>query len=193
MSKRLIHFKPSRCSNSFKPLSVTCVPRRSSFCQNYLTLAAYTERAASHYDRIMNDALDRRNDYVSDTTKRRVASVTDKLLRYLLFADEFTLAAPVRGSSTFTQEFQSVGPHDSQGRSLRDFDLEKRLFRYPCSYLICSPAIDHLPKLVKQYTKNRLHDILAGSDTSHDFAYLSASQRQAILEILTETKPDLWK
>lgn len=141
----------------------------------------------------MNDALDRRNDYVSDTRKRRVASVPDKLLRYLLFANQFTLAAPVRGFSTFTQEFQSVGPHDSQGRSIRDFDLEKRLFRYPCSYLICSPVIGHLPKLVKQYTTNRLHDILPGSDTSQDFAYLSASQRQVILEILTETKPDLWK
>ncbi len=36
-----------------------------------------------------------------------------------------------RGVSTFTKTFAERGPRDHQGRSLRDFDLHKRMFRYP--------------------------------------------------------------
>ncbi|MGA3239889.1 MAG: hypothetical protein ABSG03_26740 [Bryobacteraceae bacterium] len=42
----------------------------------------------------------------------------------------------VHGVSQFTQSFAQRRPRDRQGRSLRDFDLEHRLFRYPLSFLI---------------------------------------------------------
>lgn len=161
--------------------------------QNAITAANFENRSAAHSDGIMNAALDRPKDYRSDTTKRRVASVGDKLLRYLLFAEEFQLSAPVKGTSAFAKEFQSKGPRDSQGRSLRDFDLTTRMFKYPCSYLIYSPAFDALPPEVKLYVTQRLHDILTGQYKSEEFAHLSAEDRKAILEILTETKPGLWK
>ena len=48
------------------------------------------------------------------------------------------------------------GPRDHQGRSLRDLDLTRRLFRYPCSYLIDTAAFDGLPGPVKEYVLRRL-------------------------------------
>lgn len=160
--------------------------------QNRLTHASYEARAAAHHDGIMNAALERPGDYVSDTAKRRVASVGDKLLQYMLFVDEFQLTDPVAGTAEFTEEFQAVGPRDSQGRSLRDFDLQTRLFKYPCSYMIYSPSFEKLPDSVKSYVANRLRDVLLGKDESDEFAHLSAKDRTAIYEILQETKPDLW-
>ncbi|MCA9068246.1 MAG: hypothetical protein KDA84_04950, partial [Planctomycetaceae bacterium] len=161
--------------------------------QNAITAANYENRSAVHSDGIMNAALDRPEKYRSDTTKRRVASAGDNLLRYLLFSEEFQLASPVKGTSSFSKDFQSKGPRDRQGRSLRDFDLTTRMFKYPCSYLIYSPAFDQLPSEVKNHVTTRLHNILTGHDKSEDFSHLSAKDRKAILEILTETKPDLWK
>ena len=160
--------------------------------QNYLTLASYENRSAVHYDDIMNAALDRPRDHVSDTTQRRVAAVGDKLLRYMLFAGEFELTSPVEGTSGFAEQFTALGPRDRRGRSLRDFDLQTRMFKYPCSYLIYSASFDHLPVSVQDYVVGRLHDVLTGKDRSREFAHLSQTDRTAILEILTETKPGLW-
>jgi len=160
---------------------------------NYITLASYEGRMSDHYDGIMNAALKRPADHVSDTSRRRITSAGNKLLRYLLFADEFRLTAPVRGTSDFTREFAARGPRDSQGRSLRDFDLQTRMFKYPCSYLIYSAAFDSLPEGVRTHVLTRLHAILTGEDQTEEFAHLSADDRLAILQILKDTKPDLWK
>ncbi|WP_203329065.1 hypothetical protein [Candidatus Laterigemmans baculatus] len=160
--------------------------------QNYLTLASYEARSAAHHDGIMNAALERPSSYVSETAERRVAAVGDKLLRYMLFVDEFQLTDPVAGTSEFTEEFAAQGPRDSRGRSLRDFDLQKRLFKYPCSYLIYSPSFDKLPDAVRTYVARRLREVLLGEDESEEFAHLSRSDRTAIYQILQETKPDLW-
>jgi hypothetical protein len=88
------------------------------------------------------------------------------------------------------------GPHDPKGRSLRDLDLTRRLFKYPCSFLIYSEAFDSLPGPVKDYALRRLWDILSGKDKSKAFAHLSAGDRRAMLEILIATKrnlPPYWR
>jgi hypothetical protein len=68
----------------------------------------------------------------------------DALVSYMTFADEIPLPDPVKGSSNFTARFESMGPRDVQGRSLRDFDLKTRMFRHPLSYMIYSAAFDGL-------------------------------------------------
>jgi hypothetical protein len=89
---------------------------------NLITRANYEARHAAHYDGIMNAAFkDRPTDYVSDTTKRRIASAGDKLIDYLLFKEEFQLTSPVKGVSTFAEDFAAQGPRDKQGRSLQGF------------------------------------------------------------------------
>ena len=88
------------------------------------------------------------------------------------------------------------GPRDSKGRSLRDFDLQKRLFRYPMSYLIYSAQFDGLPDKIRERIYQRLFNVLTGKDRDQKFAKLSADDRRIVLEILRATKPNLpgyWK
>jgi hypothetical protein len=114
----------------------------------------------------------------------------------MLFADEALLRDSVEGVSTFTQTFPQRGPRDSQGRSLRDFDLHRRLFRYPLSYMIYSDAFDSMPQSVRARIYQRLYDVLSGKDQDVKFAKLSPADRQNVLEIVRDTKPgipDYWK
>jgi hypothetical protein len=160
---------------------------------NLMTLATYECRAALHLDAAVGESSGESGDPLSDTARYRIAKVGDRLLRYLLFCGEYPLPDPVQGTSKFASEFHQRGPFDSRGRSLRDFDLTTRLFRYPCSFLIYSPSFDHLPAPVKAHVVGRLHAILLGQDQDPAFAHLTADTREAILQILNETKPGLWK
>jgi hypothetical protein len=112
-------------------------------------------------------------------------------LRYLLFTEEVRLPSPVEASQDFIQDFQKNAKRDSKGRSLKDMDLQTRLFRYPCSFLIDSDAFRKLPDPLRKVIMGRLHMVLTGADTHSDFAAFSAKDRQAVLEILRETAPDL--
>ena len=121
---------------------------------------------------------------------RQIDADIEGTVTYMLFADEAPLPAPIEGVSAFSKTFPQRGPRDRQGRSLRDFDLQKRLFRYPLSYMIYSAAFDGLPPDVRERIYSRLHDVLSGKDQSEKFAKLSQADRKAILEILRDTKRD---
>lgn len=128
--------------------------------------------------------------------RSQLTAEIDELAAYMLFGDEAPLHEPVAGVSRFSKTFPQRGPRDKQGRSLRDFDLQTRLFRYPLSYMIYSAAFDGLPDLVRERVYRRLYDILAGRDSSKyvgglSLENLSADDRRAILEILRETKLNL--
>lgn len=123
--------------------------------------------------------------------KEQFETDLESLVTYMLFADEATLHGPVVGVSTFTQTFPQRGPRDRQGRSLREFDLQKRLFKYPLSYMIYSEAFDALPEQVRVRVYRRLYDVLTSRDQSDKFKRLSAGDRRAVLEILRETKRGL--
>src|SRR5262245_54120475 len=77
---------------------------------------------------------------------QRVRDVADELVDYMLFVDEANLPSAVKGSSGFAEAFSKKGPRDSKGRSLRDLALDRRLLRYPCSYMIYTEAFDALPR-----------------------------------------------
>ena len=115
----------------------------------------------------------------------------EQMVEYMLFVDEAPLLEPVKGVSTFTTTFPKRGPRDKRGRSLRDFDLQKRLFRYPLSYMIYTEAFAAMPDSVRARVYQRLHEVLSGKDQSPKFRHLSVIDRQAITEILHDTKPDL--
>jgi hypothetical protein len=120
-----------------------------------------------------------------------VRDSAQEFVDYLLFIDEAPLTGPVHTSSGFAEKFSAQGPRDSHGRSLRDFDLKTRLFRYPCSYLIYSAAFDHLPAEAKDAIYRRMWQILSGQEKGTRYARLSRDDRQAIIAILRETKPGL--
>jgi hypothetical protein len=126
-----------------------------------------------------------------DLTAHLVQDGSKELVDYLLFIDETPLRGKVQGSSGFAEKFAARGPKDRKGRSLRDFDLEQRLMRYPCSYMIYSEAFDNLPVEAKEAIYKRMWQILSGQETDRKYARLSLPDRQAIVEILRETKPGL--
>ena len=120
--------------------------------------------------------------------------VTDaalQLVDYMLFVDEPPLPTKIMGSSGFAEYFSAREPRDSRGRSLRELDLERRLFRYSCSYMIYTDAFDALPVLAKDAVYARLWSVLSGQEPDEVYARLSRDDRQAIVEILRDTKADL--
>ncbi len=119
----------------------------------------------------------------------RSFAAMDRLVRAMLFVGEAELEGSVQGTSNFAAEFTARGPSDRQGRSLRDFDLERRLFRYPLSFLIYSDAFDALPEFALNHIYDRLGEILTEPEPREDFEHLTASDRKAIYDILLATKP----
>lgn len=160
---------------------------------NLIARANFETRIAGYYDRGINEALDRPLDTVSPSTERRIAAAGEALVRYLFFADEVELSSPIESLSEFATAFQAPdNPQwrgDTRGRSLRQLDLQTRLFKYPCSYLVYTPAFDELPEPMLQYVKERMTEILWAKQSPAGYERLSDEQRQAIREILSETKP----
>lgn len=153
--------------------------------QNLITRTGFDTRIAMLEHKEMNPGEE-----PSDSTKRRVTIPAEELVRYMLFSGEAKIEA-VQGTSDFAAQFAARGPKDGKGRSLRDLQLNGRMFRYPLSYLIYSEAFDALPPEPKAYIYQRLHEVLTGKDTSEPFRHLSPQDRRAILEILLDTKPSL--
>ena len=121
----------------------------------------------------------------------RVKEAAVDLVDYLLFVDEASLTGPVKGSSRFAEVFAARGPRDAQGRSLRDVDLQRRLFRYPCSYMIYSGAFDALPAAAREAVYARMWAVLSGGETQPRYRRLAKPDRQAIVQILRATKKGL--
>jgi hypothetical protein len=145
---------------------------------NLITRIGWETRIAAHAGRL-------------DLTAGAVRDAVNELVDYLLFVDEEPLTATVRGTSGFAEMFSAQGPVDRRGRSLRQLDLEHRLLRYPCSYMVYTPAFAALPVDARQAVYARMWDILSGRDASARYARLAEADRSAIAEILRDTLPDL--
>ena len=121
-----------------------------------------------------------------------MSGVAKEVVDHLLFVDEAKLTEQVRGGSGFAERFAASGPKDRKGRSLYELDLNRRLMKYPCSYLIYSPAFDALPARVKDPIYKRMWEVLSGQEKDARYqSALPAATRQAIVEILRDTKKDL--
>ena len=145
---------------------------------NLITRVGWDARIAAHEGRL-------------DLTGGRLRDAVNELVDYLLFVDEEPLTAAIKGTSGFAETFAAQGPADSRGRSLRQLDLERRLLRYPCSYMIYSAAFGALPIEVRGAVYSRMWDVLEGRDTDPRYARLSEPDRRAVVEILRDTLPDL--
>jgi len=159
--------------------------------QNLITRVNWEVRMALRQQDAMNEMLKKPSGELSESTQRRIRNLTEYLVEYLFMKDEAGLTEPVQGTSGYAEEFSALGPRDAKGRGLRELDLERRLFRYPLSYMIYSDAFDRLPVQVKERAYARLGEILTGRDRTPAYAHLSDADRRAILEILRATKKDL--
>jgi len=150
---------------------------------NLMTRIGWDARIALHDD-VHQGKLD-------EAARQKIDDEIEEMLVYMLFADEAPLKDTVSGNSTFTKTFEKRGPRDAQGRSLRDFDLHTRLFKYPLSYMIYSAEFDGMPELVRDRVYRRLFEILTGKDQSKPFERLTTADRTAVLEIVRDTKSGL--
>jgi hypothetical protein len=139
----------------------------------------------------INKALGEPANQRSESTIRRINNAVEEMLEYMLFSEEVPITGAIRGNAGFAEAFVKQGPRDKQGRSLRDLDLTKRIFRYPLSYMIYSEAFDSLPVEAKERALRRLHEILRKGDDKPAFKHLSPADRRAIFEIVTATKKGL--
>lgn len=168
------------------------VLEHQTMVHNCITAANFATRQALAYDDEMGKVLEKKPGERLESTTRRIQIAGEKLIDALLFVEEAPITEPIRGTSGYAEAFAKQGPRDSHGRSLRDFDLTRRMFKYPCSYLVYSEAFDGLPQEMRDYVSRRLSEILSGQDAQKKFAHLSPSDRKAILEILKESKPSLF-
>ncbi|MGH9140099.1 MAG: hypothetical protein ACRD2I_03030 [Vicinamibacterales bacterium] len=143
---------------------------------NLITRVGWESRVASYDHRIDPGPLE---------------AAVHELVDYLLFIDEEPLTVAVRGTSGFAEKFAAQGPTDRRGRSLRQLDLDHRLLRYPCSYMIYSAAFRALPDEARTAIYRRTWDVLSGRDAAPRYGRLSGDDRRAIMEILRETVLDL--
>ena len=158
---------------------------------NALTLANYQAKLALRDEDILRKMDKDPNTPRTEGIQRRLDHSADLILKHFLFVEEASLTDRVQGVSGFAEQFAARGPRDQRGRSLREFNLQTRIFKYPCSYLIYSAAFDGLPTELKGIVYRKLHDVLTGKDQSPTYRHLSTEDRQAILGILLDTKPDL--
>jgi hypothetical protein len=123
-------------------------------------------------------------------SRKQIQEEMDALVDEMLFVGDPGLKDKLTGNSGFDRWFQARGPRDRRGRSLRELDLSTRLFKYPCSFLIYSDAFDALPAYARDYIYARLARILTGKEIGSQYAVLSGADRKAVVDILTDTKPD---
>ena len=160
---------------------------------NKLTEASKSTREAMIRQHELQKAF---GEAVTDIPQGSAATVikshADKVVKHLLFFEEYPLKdGGIEGTAAYQEAFGKTERGTKDGRSLKQFQLLTRLFKYRCSYMIYSKSFAAMPQQLKDEVYLRLWKVLSNEDTSADFAYLSLSERAHLLEILLETKQDL--
>ncbi len=140
--------------------------------ENLLIRVDWEARMALAENTSINVSLHEPPDQIRPSIQHRIDTAVEELVQYMVFTDEAKLTSPVKGTSGFAEEFSKPG-------TLRELDLKTRLFRYPCSFMIASPAFDALPQVAKDRVYKRLYEVLT-----------SRNERPTI-EIVKQTKKDL--
>ena len=158
-------------------IAALMVFEHQSHMTNLITRIGWEARIAAYEHRL-------------DLASAPLADGVRELVDYLLFVDEQPLTAALEGTSGFADAFEAQGPFDGRRRSLRQLDLRRRLLRYPCSYMIYSPAFRALLPEVRRAIYERMWDVLSGRDAAPKYARLADADRRAVVEILRDTVAD---
>lgn len=176
-------FGTSNWPTPYSDIVALMVLEHQTQMHNRFTRAQYAVRHAR---------FDHGNGKITDgELQHALKSAAALIVDHLLFVGEIKLEQPITPSNRFVDDFSQRGPRDKKGRSLREFDLKTRLFRYPCSYLIGSSAFHALDTELRETVYQQLFDVVSGRDPSDRFGHLSDTDRTAILEILLDTQVNL--
>tara|TARA_R110002073_G_scaffold231917_2_gene393003 strand:- start:3096 stop:4397 length:1302 start_codon:yes stop_codon:yes gene_type:complete len=160
------------------------VLEHQSQLHNTMTRADFSVRQLQHESDGEDPTVASENEW-----RAQLHMIAKPVVQEMLFCDETKLTSEVKGLLEFAHAFESRGPRDDQGRSLRQFDLKTRMFKYPLSYLIYSESFDSLSEELRREVIRQLLDVLEARDTSADYAHLTPQMRHDMLEILRATKP----
>lgn len=134
-----------------------------------------------YLSRALNDGV---ADYDSQTLTMATHSYADSILKALLFADEAPVPVDgIQGSDQFVSDFITAGlEHD--GHSLRELRMQKRMFKYRCSYMIFSKSFEFVPAPIKNKVLKDLHSVLTTDKIFVGLPDLSTREKQRAHSIL---------
>jgi hypothetical protein len=148
---------------------------------NLLTAAAMQYRRGYWLQKALNPA----EDPDAGSAGRMADESAKELVDTLLFKDEAPLGENgVEGDEAFQDAFAARIPKGKDGRSLADFQLQDRLFKLRCSYMVYSKVFTCLPPRVKNAVLARLHERLDGPDAAD---WIKPSERKRIVAVLAAT------
>ena len=174
------------------------VLEHQSSTQNALTKANHAALRAMHMQQSLQKELGEPIEkHPTGTARRIIDHAAEDVIDALLYKDEAALPdGGIEGDPTFQQAFSRNAPRTSDGRSLKDFQLLTRLFKYRCSYMVHSLTFTHLTPPLKETVLAGLWKALQDEDPAGRYAYLGASEKKHIQKILVETLKDAppeWK
>lgn len=201
------HFRVTPYLTPHSDLVALMVLEHQTQMHNAIAAANHETRLALAQSYQMNGLLGRPDGFISEIAQRRIQRAAQNVFDHLVMKGDIALTDPISGTSTFSEEFpQRPGPVDSQNRSLRQLNLQTRLFQYPCSFLIYSDAFAGLPDQVRAAALQLLAEHLqpteaasgeaaaAGQSTGERDAtgleHWNDELRQDVREILIETLPE---
>lgn len=192
-------FDPYEYLNPYSDIVALMVLEHQTQMHNTLTRADFT-----YHKRVFERDIAAPANKLSDESSTEQLQEQQAELRLLarevvdalLFHGDAILQNEVQDSILFANEFIRRGKADSLGRSLRELDLQTRMFKYPCSYLIHSAAFAVLQPDLKQAVMDELGRILSSKTTPERYPHLDASTMNILATILQQTESALtvdWK
>ncbi len=160
--------------------------------QNALTRAAFSARKMIAYQKSLQRHFQEpeTDEPAYDSVKSVFQGAVQEVVDRLLFRQEAILPEGVTGSAAFRAAFAAGARRDPAGRSLRDFDLRRRIFTHRCSFLIYSEMFAALPEPLRARIFARLQSALASRDPKDRYAYLPAAEKEQIQALLLATLPE---
>jgi hypothetical protein len=160
--------------------------------QNVLTRASFSARRMIVYQRSLQRQLQEpeTDEPTYDSVRSVFAGAAQDIVDRLLFRREAALPEGVVGGEAFREAFAAGARRARDGRSLRDFDLNGRIFALRCSYLIHSEMFAALPEALRARIFDRLRAALESRDPNDRHAYLPAGEKRAIFDLLIDTLPE---
>ena len=155
-------------------------------CQahNLLTAASMNYRRAYY----LGKAIHPNGDPDEGTAGRIADQAAQEIVSWFLYSGEAGQGPDgVEGNEEFQEQFEAGVPHTVAGDSLADFQLNGRLFKNRCSYMIYSDAFCQLPEAVKNRVIARLRNVLESPTTDDAYPHMKLPERRRIVEILDET------
>ena len=178
-------FDPDRYLTPHSDVVAHLVLAHQTRVHNAIAKAGVEARRALAYQQEMTELFGAPSESLLASVKRRIERPAEQLVRDLLLLDEAQLSGPVRGDSGFAAEFQAREAAGGVRPSLRELDLDSRLFRLRCSFLIQSRAYEELPDRVRRYVEERISAILDGRGSSGSSPHMAASERAVLREVLS--------